>query len=119
MFREILVYFSIALIGYGIDVCIYLILLKINLDVYSSYVIALAIGLSFNVVLLRRFFKKGRFSLLKDIWLTFLANGAVLTVGFGLYIGFLTYFDIGPLISKLVSNSITFTLNLILRKKIF
>ena len=73
-------------------------LLKINFDVYSSYILGLAVGLSFNVVLLRRFFKKGRFSLLKDIWLTFMANGVVLLFGFGLYASLLAFFEIGPLI---------------------
>jgi len=119
MFREILIYFSIALIGYGIDVSIYLLLLKINLDAYSSYILALAVGLSFNVVLLRRFFKKGRFGLFKDIWLTLMANGVVLLFGFGFYAGLLAFFEIGPLLAKLISNSITFSLNFILRKKHF
>ena len=117
--REIIVYFFIALIGYGVDVSVYLMLLKINLDEYSSYILALAVGLSFNVVLLRRFFKKGRFSLIKDIWLTFIANGAILLFGFGFYIGLLTFFEMGSLQSKLISNSITFILNFIIRKKKF
>jgi putative flippase GtrA len=119
MSKEIFIYFSVALIGYGVDISIYLMLLELNFDVYISFILALAIGLSVNVVLLRRFFKKGRFGILKDIWLTLVANGLVLVFGFGLYAGLMTFFEIGPLISKLVSNAVTFALNFILRKKIF
>lgn len=119
MFKEVSVYFFIALIGYGIDVTVYLLLLEANVDVYSAYLFALVVGLSLNVVLLRRFFKKGRFGFLKDIWLTIIANGVILLFGFGLYASLLAAFKVDPLVAKLISNSITFSINFILRKTHF
>ena len=119
MFRDASVYFFIALIGYGIDVSIYLLLLALHMDVYTSYIIALAIGLSCNVVLLRWFFKKGRYGFLKDIWLTYVANGFVLLFGFGFYSGLIAILGIAPLFAKLISNSLTFIINFAIRIKLF
>ena len=119
MSKGFLSYFVIALTGYCLDLFIYLMLLSTFSDVYYSYVVALVMGLSFNVVLLRRFFKKGRFSLLKDIWLTLLANGFFLSLGFGLYAAMIALLGIAPLMSKLISSAITFGLNYMIRKTHF
>ena len=119
MLRDFASYFAIVLVGYGVDVAAYIILMSGNCGAYVSYVLAMAIGMCANVVLLRRFFKKGRFTLIKDIWLTLVANATVLSLGFVLYGILMVLLGAGPLTSKLISSAVTFGINFSIRKRHF
>lgn len=119
MFRDSVIYFLLASVGFAVDLSVYLALLGMKINVYTSYIAALAVGLACNVALLRRFFKKGRYPFLKDVWLTYVSNGFILLLGFGLYSGLMGILGVGPLFSKLISNGFTFVLNFAVRVKHF
>jgi len=106
-------------LGFALDIIIYFILVNLNIPFYFSNTISYLFGSFFCVFLIRKFvFTKPRFNFLKDYLLTLMSNGSIFIFGF-IVLGILILLNAGELVSKLVSNFITFIINFFIRKAFF
>ncbi len=87
-----------------------------GVTVYPANVGGFFVGALVNVLLIRWFvFKDNRFSLLKDVGLTLVSNGAMLLVGMLLLWVLVELLNVGAYTAKLCSNAATFVLNYMIR----
>lgn len=112
-------YLLIVLAGVTIDLIIFLGLIEFGAGYYLSFAVGFGCGTVVNVLLLRQFHNKAKFKLLKDVMLTFAANGSSFWVGLGVFAVFVEYISGHPLIAKIASIIFTFFVNYLVRVKFF
>ena len=106
-------------LGFALDIIIFYVLVNMNTSLYVANTFSYLFGSFFCVILIRKFvFTKPRFNLLKDYLFTIMSNGSVFLFGFLMLI-ILISLTFGELLSKLLSNIITFTINFFIRKAFF
>jgi len=101
--------------GVFIDLISFVILIKIGINHYFSYMIGYILGTIANLILLRYFFHKPRFKLFNDLLLTFVLNGSTAIAGLGLYWAVINFILSDELTAKLASMMVTFIFNYIIR----
>lgn len=105
-------YLAVAGCGFTVDFLIYAALVASGASVYWANFAGFCIGAVVNVLLIRRFvFTNSRFSLTKDILLTFMANGGMLIFGTVLLWLLVVIVSANPYGAKLAVNGITFVMN--------
>jgi putative flippase GtrA len=104
-----------------IDYCIYTILYyKFHLHIIPSNYISFSVWTFVNVILIRNFvFKKYKFSLLKDFWLSLITNGFVFFIWIIILAYFINTFHINHYIWKTIVITFTFFINYFTRKYLF
>lgn len=113
-------YFAVTACGFAVDFLIYAGIVASGQSVYWAHVAGFCVGAVVNVVLIRSFvFKNSRFTLGKDILLTFAANGTMLFFGMLVLWLLVEHFLISPYWAKLVTNGVTFVLNYVTRSIFF
>jgi putative flippase GtrA len=109
-------YVGVAACGFSVDFLIYVALVSVSQQVYLGHVLGFVVGGIINVILIRQFvFSDSRFSLVKDIFLTLAANGAMLFLGMVVLWVLVNRFSINPYLSKIATNAVTFCLNYLTR----
>lgn len=113
-----LAYLLVVVVGYLVDYGVYAWLVHAGANIYVANTLSFLAGATTNVWLLRRLWTP-RFPFLRDLWLTFLANGAMFLAGMGLFYGLVELAGINHYIAKLLSALVTFALNYITRSLFF
>jgi putative flippase GtrA len=108
-------YVFIIMGGLIIDVAVFLYLIKVGMGYYFSYGLGFCFGAVVNVFLLRRYFHKARFSLLKDVLLTLFINVVTFFIGIAFFWVLISWVIDVPIVAKLVSVVFTFVLNYLFR----
>lgn len=111
-------YLLVVVVGYLVDYGVYALLVRAGANIYVANTLSFCAGATTNVWLLRRLWTP-RFPFLRDLWLTFLANGAMFLAGMGLFYGLVEFAGINHYLAKLLSAIVTFVLNYVTRLLFF
>ena len=112
-------YFWIVLTGFSVDYLAFLYLVEHSLNFYLANVCAFLIGMSANVLLIRRFLSiSPRFNFCLDLLFSSLTSGTVLGLGTLLLWILIEGASIPHYLAKLVANGITFGINYLIRKRL-
>ena len=106
-------------VGYLFDIAVFSSLIFIELDSIIAYIISFLFGTIVNVVLLRKYFMAAKFRILTDVLLTLAANSTVMLIGLGVFTISSYILGINVILSKILSNMLTFTVNYYTRKVYF
>lgn len=119
IFNSNIKYTFVMLFGFALDFALYSFMIHKNIPYYFANFISYVIGSFVCVVLVRLFvFTSPKFELFVDYLFTLLSNGSVFLFGFVL-LGTLISFELNALLAKLISNFITFIVNMLIRKSFF
>lgn len=113
------IYISVMAVGYLFDIAVFSSLIFIELDSIIAYIISFLFGTIVNVVLLRKYFMAAKFRILTDVLLTLAANSTVMLIGLGVFTISSYILGINVILSKILSNMLTFTVNYYTRKVYF
>jgi hypothetical protein len=117
--RQSFLYTLILSTGYVFDFIIFTILIFFEFDSIFSYVISFFLGTVVNVILLRGYFMKAKFSFFKDLSLTVFANSFVMLIGLGLFTLLFRSIGFNVIFAKIISNIATFLINYLTRRAFF
>jgi putative flippase GtrA len=113
-------YGLVVLAGYSVDFSCYAVLAEAGANVYVANVLAFCVGATVNVLLLRKFvFALPRFSLGKDVVLTWMSNGMMFAIGMAIFWILIEIFSVNHYWAKLLSSGLTFMLNYLVRLRYF
>ncbi len=102
-------YFLVALCGYAVNFLIYIAMVSANGSVYLANATGFCVGAVLNVLLIRAYvFAGSKFRVGVDIFLTILANGAMLGVGMLVLLVQIGILGVNLSWAKLVTGSLTF-----------
>lgn len=119
IFNSNIKYSLVMILGFSLDFILYSFMIHNNIPYYFSNFISYMIGSFICVVLIRLFvFTSPRFKLFVDYLFTLMSNGSVFLFGF-ILLGILISFNINAFLAKLISNLITFIVNMFIRKSFF
>ena len=105
--------------GVLLDLIILVVLVKLNFNYYTSYIVGFSCGTILNILLLRKFYKAAKFQVLTDILLSLLANSSTFFVGLGVFWVLINYLSLDPINAKIISIAFTFVVNYVAREKFF
>ena len=104
------------IVGFACDLILFAILTSHEVSVIISGVLSFIFGTFVNLVLLRSIlFHSSNLSFANDFILTILSNGLIFNIGLFLLWYMTSYLLYDPIISKVISNLLTFLLNYIIR----
>jgi putative flippase GtrA len=113
-------YFLVVVCGYCLDFAIYAALVSIGISVYWANVAGFCVGSVVNTILIREFvFQDSRFSLAKDLQLSFASNALMFALGMMMLWGLVELSEMNPYGAKLVTNGTTFIANYVIRAVFF
>ena len=113
---NVLKYIAIMIVGFACDLILFAILTSHEVSVIISGVLSFIFGTFVNLVLLRSIlFHSSNLSFANDFILTILSNGLIFNIGLFLLWYMTAYLLYDPIISKVISNLLTFLLNYIIR----
>lgn len=113
---NVLKYIAIMIVGFACDLILFAILTSHEVSVIISGVLSFIFGTFVNLVLLRSIlFHSSNLSFANDFILTILSNGLIFNIGLFLLWYMTSYLLYDPIISKVISNLLTFLLNYIIR----
>ena len=112
-------YTVILSIGYVFDIIFFSTLIFFEFDSIFSYVLSFFLGTIVNVVLLREYFMKAKFSFFKDLSLTIFANSFVMLIGLGLFAFLFRSLGFNVIFAKIFSNIATLLINYLTRRAYF
>ena len=116
---SIFIYTLIVILGYGIDLTCYVVLIHAGASYTFAYFLSFVVGATTNVILFRIFLNSRRHSLRNDVAATLLLNGAMIGLGYFLYIELIRTFQVQHIYSKIFTNTLTFALNYATRRLFF
>lgn len=113
-------YFLSASFGFILDFLLYSILVIISFNVFLANTLSFITGMTVNLFLIRKYvFKSPKFSIKKDYFFTLILNGILFLVGMVSLWIMIYLLEFNVFISKILSNALTFFLNLFSRIKFF
>ena len=106
--------------GYCIDFAIYVALVSFGVSVYWANAAGFCFGSMVNTILIREFvFQENRFSLIADLYLSFVSNSVMFALGMTLLYGLIELGGINPYGAKLTTNVTTYVVNYVIRAVFF
>lgn len=88
----------------------------VGFSVYFANAVGFCVGAFVNVILIRQFvFTDSRFQLGHDVLFTVVINGIILSLGMGVLWVLVEALNVNPYWAKLVTNSVTFIFNYLIR----
>lgn len=113
-------YFLSASFGFTVDFILYSILVLLSFNVFLANTVSFITGMSVNLFLIRKYvFKSPKFSIKKDYIFTLILNGILFLVGMVSLWIMIYLLELNLFASKILTNALTFFLNLFSRIKFF
>ena len=113
-------YFLSASFGFTVDFILYSILVLLSFNVFLANTVGFITGMSVNLFLIRKYvFKSPKFSIKKDYIFTLILNGILFLVGMVSLWILIYLLEFNVFASKILTNALTFFLNLFSRIKFF
>lgn len=113
-------YFATVSVGFTCDIFLFFLLIESGAQLFFSYLLSFCVGVSINVLLLRRYvFSSSRFALKADIAFSVACNGLVLLIGFLAIWAQTVCLGLNVYISKASTNALTFLINYLVRVLFF